>query len=231
LPVNFFDLLAQTESNNQNIYSKVDPDVAGPNSRSQGYFQINTPTWAEFAPKVGIDLNKYPNAMSAPRDVQMSVAGAIPFSRFGPRTQKIMAGQFGDLDTSKTVGALAGNTSTGSTASTTPGTTLNTTPATAAASPAQQSPLQQITGAVGSLDKQFRPEAAAPQAMQAPNLQPHLPTPQASTQMMAQLMQQNAMRPKIGGLGGLGGTNPQGMSPQMLLQAGINPYTMGGING
>jgi hypothetical protein len=41
----FMDRLAQVESDNQNIPSAVDPDVAGPGTKSQGFFQINTPTW------------------------------------------------------------------------------------------------------------------------------------------------------------------------------------------
>jgi hypothetical protein len=112
----FLDALADIESGNSNIYSKVDRDVAGPNSRSQGYFQINTPTWREFAGKAGVDLNKYPNAMSAPRAVQAQVASIIPFSRFGPRTQRMMRAKFGNIDSRMTVGALAaihGGTSKG----------------------------------------------------------------------------------------------------------------------
>src|SRR5262249_20574514 len=84
-----------------------DPDVAGPGTRSQGYAQINTPTWHDFAPRAGVDLSQYPNAMSAPRDVQLKVASAIPFSRFGPNTQKALHAQFGDFDNRMTVGQLS----------------------------------------------------------------------------------------------------------------------------
>jgi len=66
----FLDTLAQIESGNRNIPSGVDPDVAGPGTKSQGYWQINTPTWRDFAPKAGVDLAMYPNAMAAPREVQ-----------------------------------------------------------------------------------------------------------------------------------------------------------------
>jgi hypothetical protein len=103
----FIDALAEIESGNKNIPSGVDPDVAGPGTKSQGYFQINTPTWRDFAPKAGIDLKQYPNAMSAPREVQAQVAGVIPFSRFGPRTQRMMQQRFGNLDRKATVGDLA----------------------------------------------------------------------------------------------------------------------------
>ena len=103
----FMDSLAMIESGNRNIPSGVDPDVAGPGSRSQGFFQINTPTWGDFAPKAGVDLTKYPNAMSAPRDVQARVAAAIPLARFGPRTQRMLREQFGELPQGATIGELA----------------------------------------------------------------------------------------------------------------------------
>jgi hypothetical protein len=102
----FMDALARIESGNKNIYSKTDPDVPGPNSRSQGYFQINTPTWRDFAGKAGVDLAKYPDAMHSPRDVQEKVASVIPLSRFGPRTRRMLGQEFGPLDTHKPVGQL-----------------------------------------------------------------------------------------------------------------------------
>ncbi len=100
----FMDALAEIESSNSNIYSKVDPDPEGPGTRSQGYFQINTPTWREFARSAGVDIAQYPNAMSAPRDVQAKVASVIPLSRFGPRTRRMLQDRFGPLDLGKTVG-------------------------------------------------------------------------------------------------------------------------------
>lgn len=103
----FLDYLAEVESGDQNIPSAVDGDPAGPGTKSQGHFQITTPTWQDFAPKVGVDLSKYPNAMSAPRDVQAVVAEAIPFNRFGPRTQRMMQERYGPLDGNATIGELA----------------------------------------------------------------------------------------------------------------------------
>ena len=114
----FLDKLAQIESNNQNIPSTVDKDYPGqPGSKSQGYFQIDTPTWKQFGAQAGIDTTKYPNAMSAPPDVQAQVASLIPLSRFGARTQKMLGQQFGTLDTSQTIGAHAAQYA----AATTPG--------------------------------------------------------------------------------------------------------------
>ena len=112
----FLGTLANIESGDQNIVSQTDKDSKGltlaqggnPAEISQGHFQIQTATWKDFAPQAGVDVNKYPNAMSAPREVQAQVAATIPFSRFGPRTQQLMRQRFGDIDASKTVGQLAG---------------------------------------------------------------------------------------------------------------------------
>ena len=113
----FLTALGTIESNNRNIYSGVDKDYPGqPNSRSQGYYQIDTPTWQQFAAKAGIDTSRFPNAMSAPQDVQAQVASLIPLSRFGGRTQKMLNQQFGgNLDTHATIGQLAGGTTLTST--------------------------------------------------------------------------------------------------------------------
>jgi hypothetical protein len=104
----FLDSLANIESNNQNIPSTVDKDYPGqPGSKSQGYFQIDTPTWLQTAAKAGIDTTKYPNAMSAPPEVQAQVASLIPLSRFGARTQRMLGQKFGTLDKTATIGSLA----------------------------------------------------------------------------------------------------------------------------
>jgi hypothetical protein len=103
----FMDRVAQIESANSNIFSGTDPDVAGPGTKSQGYWQINTPTWRDFASAAGVDVSKYPNAMSAPRDVQEKVASVIPLGRFGPRTQTMLRQEYGPLDRHSTLGRLA----------------------------------------------------------------------------------------------------------------------------
>ena len=103
----FMDALAKIESDNRNIPSGVDHDYPGqPGSKSQGFFQIDTPTWRQFAARAGVDLSKYPNAMSAPREVQARVAAMIPLKRFGPRTRRMLMQQFGPLDTDRPVGRL-----------------------------------------------------------------------------------------------------------------------------
>src|SRR5271165_6761932 len=105
----FLGALKQIESGGQNVYSKVDQDVAGPNTRSQGYDQINVPTWRDFAPKAGVDLKQYPTPMSAPEAVQDKVASTIPFGRFGPATRKALESRYGFGEDAKqqTVGELA----------------------------------------------------------------------------------------------------------------------------
>ena len=111
-----FDALAQIESGDANIVSRVDKDSQGrtlaqggnPDEISQGHYQINPDTWRRYAKQAGVDPNQFPNPMKAPKEVQAQVASVIPLSAFGPRTQKLLRDQFGDLDTSKTIGALAG---------------------------------------------------------------------------------------------------------------------------
>ena len=104
----FMNSLVNIESGGRNIFSTVDKDYPGqPNSRSQGYIQADVPTWQEFAPKAGVDVSRYPTPMSAPYDVQLQGASAIPFGRFGERTRNMLSSQFGSLDNSKTIGELA----------------------------------------------------------------------------------------------------------------------------
>jgi hypothetical protein len=87
-PVEHFLGLAELhESHGQNILQNVvgpqggyNPSVGrvtGPSS-AQGYFQITNPVpGKEFAPGAGVDLDKYPNALSAPYEVQKAVARNI----------------------------------------------------------------------------------------------------------------------------------------------------------
>lgn len=66
----YLDLISQYESNNQNI-----PNYKfGPGVTAQGYYQITNTNWTNVAPKLGIDISLYPNAMSAPQDLQAQVA-------------------------------------------------------------------------------------------------------------------------------------------------------------
>jgi hypothetical protein len=56
-----------------------------------GLYQITDTDWLEIAPTVGVDLNTWPNAMSAPEIVQGQVAGkmwklrgCMPWAPFNP---------------------------------------------------------------------------------------------------------------------------------------------------
>lgn len=162
----FVDALATIESNNRNIPSGVDKDYSGqPGSKSQGFFQIDTPTWQQFAAKAGVDTTKYPNAMSAPPAVQAQVVQTIPLSRFGARTQKMLNQQFGgNLDASLTIGDHAAKVGAATQVATAaPGAAAPTTGAAPAAAPADQSWVSQawskLTGS--PVDKDGNPTGTA----------------------------------------------------------------------
>lgn len=80
------DLIAHYESGNRNIHQNVVPAgggynpsvgrVTGPSS-AQGPWQITNSTWRKRAPRAGVDVQQYPNAMSAPIDVQRAVAAQM----------------------------------------------------------------------------------------------------------------------------------------------------------
>lgn len=59
-------LIMQFESGGQNIKN--------PKSTASGYFQFLDSTWKEIAPQVGIDIRKYPTAMSASYALQEAAA-------------------------------------------------------------------------------------------------------------------------------------------------------------
>ena len=66
-------MISQYESGNQNIPNyRYDPTHT-----AQGYYQITNTNWLNIAPKLGIDTSIYPNAMSAPQDVQAQVANYL----------------------------------------------------------------------------------------------------------------------------------------------------------
>lgn len=79
----FLGTLLGAESGGRNVSNITETTSSG---QAQGYFQITTGTWKEFAQRAGIDLNKYPTALSAPYGVQAQVAGIIPIARWAPET-------------------------------------------------------------------------------------------------------------------------------------------------
>jgi hypothetical protein len=100
------DLVAQVESGNRNIPQAIHDKNTDRGTPAGGYFQIIDPTWQRYAGAAGVDAKQYPNAMSAPRDVQAKVAGAIPVNQWGPNTVAALKTQYPNLDTSQTLGAV-----------------------------------------------------------------------------------------------------------------------------
>lgn len=94
-PDSFKGHLSRIESNNRNIFSGTDKDYAGrPGSKSQGFFQIDTPTAEQFARAANIDLGGRGAMQLSPED-QSRLVNPIPFARFGPNTQLQMNAIYG----------------------------------------------------------------------------------------------------------------------------------------
>jgi hypothetical protein len=77
---------------------------AGGGNPAEGYFQIIDPTWREYAPKAGVDVDKYPSAIDAPYAVQAAVAQQIPINQWGPKTVAALNAQFPGLNDRETLG-------------------------------------------------------------------------------------------------------------------------------
>jgi hypothetical protein len=92
--------LLKNESGGRNIPNVHQGTSSG---QAQGYFQITTGTWREFAQQAGIDTNKYPTPMSAPYAVQAQVAGAIPLKRWDESTVALMRGTGRSIDRNRTL--------------------------------------------------------------------------------------------------------------------------------
>jgi hypothetical protein len=64
------DIIPQYESGDRNVMNYIND----PTHTAQGNWQITNTNWKAYAPRAGIDLAQFPDAMSAPRDLQRSVA-------------------------------------------------------------------------------------------------------------------------------------------------------------
>jgi hypothetical protein len=73
---------------------------------ARGFYNIQTPTWGEFARGVP-GASRYASADQAPPDIQTQVAMTIPAARFGERTRAILHAKFGNFDERMTLGQLA----------------------------------------------------------------------------------------------------------------------------
>jgi hypothetical protein len=99
--------LFQNESGGRNIANTTRGTSSG---QAQGYFQITTGTWQEFAKQAGIDLNRYPTPMKAadgspvPYEVQAKVAGIIPLKRWDESTIAAMQATGKKVDPNLTLG-------------------------------------------------------------------------------------------------------------------------------
>ena len=86
------DIVIHHESGGKNITQSLGTkDVnnnygRGGGHPANGYLQIIDPTWQAAARKMGVDINRYPSAQSAPAALQIEVAKTIPFGQWGPST-------------------------------------------------------------------------------------------------------------------------------------------------
>jgi hypothetical protein len=98
--------LLQNESGGRNIPNTTEGTSSG---RAEGFFQITTGTWRDFARQAGVDLSQYPNALSAPYDVQARVASVIPLKRWDESTVAKMKATGRPINVNATLGEnLAG---------------------------------------------------------------------------------------------------------------------------
>jgi hypothetical protein len=101
--LSIFDTIAAAESGNRNVANTTATTSSG---QAQGFYQITTGTWHDFAPQAGVDLAQYPTPLSAPQGVQQQVAGYIPLNRWAPSTVAAVQSAYGPVDTGQTVGNL-----------------------------------------------------------------------------------------------------------------------------
>jgi hypothetical protein len=97
--MSLLDTLIMAESNGRNIPNVTD---SGPGPGG-GYFQIKDNTWSIYAKRAGIDLAKFPDAMSAPYTIQKQVADVIPIGQWGPRTKRLVRAAGYNIDEKKTL--------------------------------------------------------------------------------------------------------------------------------
>src|SRR6185503_9794639 len=88
-PRTILGAMIRNESGGRNIPNVHQGTSSG---QAQGYVQITTGTWRDFAPRAGVDLAKYPTPMKAadgspvPWEIQSKVAGIIPLKRWDEST-------------------------------------------------------------------------------------------------------------------------------------------------
>jgi hypothetical protein len=104
-PDQAWDVVKQFESDGRNVPNYM-YDPTGANSPDRlphtagGYGQITDQNWKKYGPQVGVDLSQYPNAMSAPEDVQKKVFTAMyqkegwaPWAPYNQRLRDYLSGR------------------------------------------------------------------------------------------------------------------------------------------
>lgn len=87
-------MIAGAESGGRNVLNyRFDP-----RHTASGYFQITNSTWRQFARAAGVDLSRYPTAISAPFRAQSQVAATLyrargfsPWSLYDPRLRRMIS--------------------------------------------------------------------------------------------------------------------------------------------
>ena len=179
LSSNPMDLVATLESGNQNIAQKIHDKNTDKGTPAGGFFQIIDPTWQTYAKAAGVDVNQYPTAMSAPRNIQAQVASAIPVNQWGPNTVAALKAKFPGMDTSQTLGQWQSAALGGS----------GTAPATGQPPAATGQPAAPAGGLAGQLASSLKPLTGGKGGGQSDEPPPfHLAPPQQSQAMGGPMM-------------------------------------------
>ncbi len=101
---NIWDTIIAAESGGKNVTNPT-PTSSG---NAGGYYQITSGTWADYAPRAGVNLSQYATADAAPMNVQTAVANQIPLNRWASSTVQAVQNAFGPVDTSLPLGQVAG---------------------------------------------------------------------------------------------------------------------------
>lgn len=103
-------IISSVESGNQNIANTTATTSSG---QAQGFYQITTGTWNQYAPQAGVSLSVYPTPLSAPQSVQASVASVIPLQQWASSTVNAVQNAFGgNLNPAQNINQISGNVST-----------------------------------------------------------------------------------------------------------------------
>jgi len=183
MAVSLLDALLRNESGGRNIANVNQGTSSG---QAQGFFQITTGTWREFAKQAGIDLNRYPTPMKAadgspvPWEIQSRVAGIIPLKRWDKSTIAAMQATGKPVNPDLTLGENLVNN----------GENIATTPDMVTASGAARHPQNPQVGKGGYVAP-GTPAAAATPAVAADTPPDALVPDNAGDYALSQMLEQN----------------------------------------